>query len=93
MNEVRGRAYTRHCRFKKIQEHKKKDLDISLVFNGSSGIERMTIFHCDGKYNKGKIHCSCFLCSAKTKTHGYKPSDIKKLEKIKYDLKNFEFEH
>jgi len=37
-----------------------------------------------GQYRKGKIHCSCPLCRAKVKYNGYKISDIKKLEKLKY---------
>lgn len=30
---------------------------------------------------KGKIHCSCPMCSSKTKTHGWKHSDKVKLSK------------
>ena len=37
-------------------------------------------------FSKGKIHCSCPICSTKTKKDGYKHSDIKKLEKLAYDL-------
>lgn len=37
-----------------------------------------------GVLRKGKIHCSCPLCRAKVKYNGYKVSDIKKLEKMKY---------
>lgn len=38
-----------------------------------------------GKLRDGKVHCSCFLCSPKTKTHGFKPSDLRKIEVICYD--------
>ena len=50
---------------------------------------------CRGKLDKGKIHCSCGMCSAKTRNKGkrrnkysiyssninYKPSDLRKLQK------------
>lgn len=41
-----------------------------------------------GKLLKGKIHCSCPMCAAKTNAnkgtyvHGWKPSDRRKLQKI-----------
>ena len=38
-----------------------------------------------GYLRKGKIHCSCPLCRAKVKYNGYKISDIKKLEKMKFE--------
>ena len=41
-----------------------------------------------GKYSKGKIHCSCPMCSAKTNRHdkkyGYKASDRRKLGSLDY---------
>ena len=50
-----------------------------------------------GGMNKGKIHCSCLMCSAKTKNkknsrrgkapnHYYKISDLKKIESMKEQL-------
>ena len=48
------------------------------------------------QYSKNKIHCSCSMCSAKTKNKGrrkknwwapsrnYKHSDIKKIQKLEY---------
>ena len=32
------------------------------------------------KLSKGKVHCSCPLCAAKTKTNGYSASDRRKIE-------------
>lgn len=32
----------------------------------------------DGQYSKGKVHCSCPDCSAKSSKHGFKISDIRK---------------
>lgn len=37
-----------------------------------------------GYLRKGKIHCSCPLCAAKTRKNGYTISDLKKLEKLNY---------
>ena len=34
---------------------------------------------------KGKIHCSCWMCSSKTKVHGYSVSDLRKLDKLNYE--------
>lgn len=30
-----------------------------------------------GKLAKGKIHCSCWMCSSKTNVHGMKHADLK----------------
>ena len=52
------------------------------------------------QYSKNKIHCSCSLCSSKTRNKGdkrkrpgnyskslnYKVSDLRKIEKLKDDL-------
>ena len=59
-----------------------------------------------GKLNKGKIHCSCPLCSAKTRNKGtrrqlqgnyspsinYKISDLRKINQMKWDEENWEKE-
>lgn len=37
-----------------------------------------------GELNKGKIHCSCWMCSGKTAVHGYKPRDLREIERCKY---------
>ncbi len=54
----------------------------------------------DGQFIKGKIHCSCGICSAKTNNkHGkshwskpteYKHSDLIKIERIKSQIKEYE---
>jgi hypothetical protein len=38
------------------------------------------------RLNKGKIHCSCWMCSAKTKIFGPSLSDYKKLEGMQSSL-------
>lgn len=37
-----------------------------------------------GYLRKGKIHCSCWLCSQKTKIRGYSASDLRKFDKLNY---------
>ena len=36
------------------------------------------------EYSKGKIHCSCWLCSAKTRKHGPTITDIRKIQRLEY---------
>ena len=36
------------------------------------------------EYSKGKIHCSCGLCAAKTRKHGPTISDIRKIQRLDY---------
>ena len=36
------------------------------------------------EYSKGKIHCSCPLCSAKTRKNGPTISDIRQIQKLEY---------
>jgi hypothetical protein len=31
-----------------------------------------------GRYSKGKIHCSCWMCGSKTKVHGLSLTDRQK---------------
>jgi hypothetical protein len=35
----------------------------------------------NGRLRKGKVHCSCPMCSRKAKTNGYKHSDKVRMEK------------
>jgi hypothetical protein len=36
------------------------------------------------QYSKNKIHCSCPICSAKTRNKGHKISDVRKIQKLEY---------
>lgn len=36
------------------------------------------------EYSKGKIHCSCGLCAAKTRKHGSTVTDIRKIQRLEY---------
>ena len=38
------------------------------------------------RLSKNKVHCSCPLCSAKSKRNGYKISDLKKFEALQYSV-------
>ena len=44
------------------------------------------------RLNKGKIHCSCPLCSAKTKLFGPTISEFKQLEKLQFSLEESGFD-
>lgn len=74
----RTRDYYRKMRARAI--HHKKYIDNKL-FQGKSHW-----YSVDGKYSKGKIHCSCNMCNAKTSKHGYKISDIKKYLSLESQL-------
>lgn len=37
------------------------------------------------QYSKNKIHCSCPICSVKTRKDGLKISDLRKIQKLEYD--------
>ena len=49
----------------------------------------------DNKYghylSKNKIHCSCPLCSMKTKNDGYKAADKRKVENQNNQLKEYAY--
>lgn len=66
---LKGRAYTRYMRKTHISKRMQKDL--------SCHMGRWYKFN--GQYSKGKIHCSCPMCSTKTRKNGYKISDKRKL--------------
>lgn len=83
----RDRSYYRRMRAKHIK--RKKSLSSYYWY-----------YEYDGMYSKGKIHCSCPLCRAKTRNRGrgrvpyapslnYKPSDLRKLQKMEYDLEEY----
>ena len=62
----RSRDYYRHHRERAIQRKK--------------GIaRRYWHYNHDGQYSKGKIHCSCRMCSSKTNTDGWAMSDMRRL--------------
>lgn len=74
---MRTRAERRKNNFNHIK--KKKNLIHSLM--GSDWYKH------DGQYSKGKIHCSCPLCTGKRKgkrrNNDFSPSDRKKIDSMK----------
>ena len=66
----RPKAFVRHQRFRVINRKKK-------IIKDQNGYWHYT--H-EGVLSKGKIHCSCWMCSAKTGIHGPKISDLRKIE-------------
>ena len=83
---MRTRAERRKKNFSKIH-HKKK---LAKEIYGSDYYEY------DGQYSKGKIHCSCPLCSAKTNNKGrygqsinYKHSENQKYESMQQQINEY----
>lgn len=90
----RDRSYYRKMRSKHIRRKKRI---AHLNFGNGWGYEY------DGMYNKGKIHCSCPMCSRKTNNKGknrlkhgnyypskdWKHSDLQKIQKMDDELKEY----
>lgn len=63
-------------RFKSRMAIKRKENIVKYVY----GENPKEIKHYHGNYlNKGKVHCSCPMCSQKTRRNGFKHSDRKKM--------------
>lgn len=88
---MKSRAFVRAMRRKHIK--RKKQIAEKLYGHG--------YYKCDGKYDKGKVHCSCPMCSRKTNNKGknrlkhgnyypskdWKHSDLLKIESMDDRLK------
>ena len=92
----RDRSYYRKMRAKAIK--RKKTIAQKFYF-------QPWIYHDDGMYSKNKIHCSCHMCSHKTKNKtkrhirgnydpslNYKHSDLVKIGHMNDSLKDFYLE-
>ena len=93
---MRGKAFTRNERNKHIAHRK----------NIAEHIYGFAYYPDDGRYNKGKVHCSCWMCSRFSKTNNkgkhrllpgnyapsinWSPSDTVKLNSMEDDLKEWE---
>lgn len=82
----RTKAERRHNDWKKI--HKKANI-IKNIWRESSWFEN-SFENQEHRLSKDKVHCSCPICSAKTRKNGYKISDLKKLEALQYSLNESE---
>lgn len=90
---IRNRGYYRNMRAKHIRRKKK------LTFNFGTGWG----YEHDGMYSKGKIHCSCSMCSRKTNNKGknrlkhgnyhsskdWKHSDLQKIQKMDNEIEEY----
>lgn len=77
----RGMAYRRYVRNKAIQRKKR------ICYNrmGSDW------YKCDGMYAKGKIHCSCRMCTFSKYYDLKRPEDYKQDEIFKSQLKEVDW--
>ena len=90
----RDRSYYHKMRAKHIRRKKRL---ACLNFGNGWGYKH------DGMYSKGKIHCSCPMCSRKTNNKGknrlkhgnyypskdWKHSDLQKIQKMEDELKEY----
>lgn len=75
---MRNRAYYRKERAKHIRRKKRICERYGWAY-----------YEDDGRYSKGKIHCSCPLCAAKSKNGNWKHSDLIKIERLKQQEKEY----
>lgn len=105
---MRDRAWRRKKDFSKAKRKRKIDLDCTwwsevpadfMNFNTSGGFYKN--LH---QYSKNKIHCSCPMCSAKTRNKGkrrkagnyspsinYKISEKRKIDSMNYEIENMDY--
>jgi hypothetical protein len=73
----RNRSYYRHHR-KRVIRRKAK------IVEQIGWYERRL-----GCFAKGKIHCSCWMCTEKTRISGYPKSEKVRLESLNHQLSNY----
>lgn len=83
----RTKAERRHNDWKKI--HKKANIIKHVFVDGEEWFEGFWE-HQQHRLSKEKVHCSCPICSAKTKDRGYKASDLRKLEALQSSVNESE---
>ncbi len=89
---TRSRPWRRWKDYTKARRKQELDKELSYMgYDPKTGEQRQYLYYKNlHEYSKGKIHCSCPLCSAKTKNKGsrkawapalnYKPSDRRKVD-------------
>jgi len=108
---MRDRGWRRKKNFSKAS--RKRDIDLAVfwhpymfLWNDQTKNYRIGYYKNLHQYSKNKIHCSCAMCSAKTKNKGrrrflhgnyapsrnYKISDQRKINSMNDDIKNYEYE-
>lgn len=88
----RGKAYTREMRAKHIKRKKNIVLHVYALFNDKDVNGGNGWYKHDGQYSKGKIHCSCPLCSIKAYYGEHIPTmqEQKQLEAMELELKELD---
>ncbi|WP_238600539.1 hypothetical protein [Metasolibacillus meyeri] len=76
----RSRAYYRHHRRRAIR--RKMNIAKARQWQWNPPIAL-------GKWSKGKIHCSCWMCAVKTKKDGYSHSQFKRLCALQCQLNEY----
>lgn len=107
---MRGRAWRRYKNYTKAKRKRDIDLDISWYPNfwlgysdGEYTFPKRGMYNNLHQYSKNKIHCSCPMCSAKTRNKGkrrknkpYAPSinyrrmDLRRQQAMDADVENYE---
>ena len=89
---TRSRPWRRWKDYTKARRKYELDKELSYMgYDPKTGEQRQYLYYKHlHEYSKGKIHCSCPLCSAKTRNKGnckrwapalnYKPSDRRKVD-------------
>lgn len=80
-NKNRRKKINRHHRFRMIKRKKKIVLEI---YKWNSGLHFP-----EGKLSKGKVHCSCWMCSEKSKFRGHPTSEQAKRTAMKNEIYDY----
>ena len=83
---MRNRGWRRKKNFSKAK--RKRDIDIAVNFNPwFSYAENHCLYNSLNEYSKNKVHCSCGLCTAKTRNKGHRRNRPKNyMPSINYDI-------
>ena len=84
----RPRAWRRWKNFTKARRKREldKELTTPLTDHVDGSLQQWLFYKNLHEYSKGKIHCSCPMCSAKTRRNGYKISDLRKIDSLQSSL-------
>lgn len=80
---ARSRDYYRKERLNHIR--RKENIIKNCYWDGKSWLDSGYLGSNHGRLSKGKIHCSCWLCSF----HGLLKSDMRKITKLMYDAEEY----
>lgn len=81
-NAGHGRAYHQH--YTKVHIHRKAEILRYFMLGPDDLCRELKEPH---RLNKGKVHCSCPLCTEKTRNLGWKHSDKKRIQAMKDEIK------